>query len=170
MPPHLDVDPQELFLRPDDKVVPGLDQGGDFPDLPDAGGDFGGAFGGAEDAPLMPGLDFDLADRPQTVGSVDIGYSRNSKFVDVKLVKQHLWDCISEDIEEARALPEPQKAASSFQGLVDRTVERLPKGETENLSVAVCFICALHLCNEKTLELEPHTSRPLGDFDVAGPP
>jgi len=171
LPPHLDVDPQELFLRPDDKVVPGMDQNGDFGDLPDAGGEdafdagFGGAFGGEQDAPFVPGLDFDLADRPQTVGSTDIGYSRNSKFVDVKLVKKHLWDCINEDIEQAK----PNKATSSFQGLVDRTVQKMPKTETENLSVAVCFICALHLCNEKGLELATDKSRPLGDFNVVGP-
>ena len=57
---------------------------------------------------------------------------------------------------------------TSFQDLVSRTVGRLPKGETENLSVAVCFICALHLCNEKGLELQVDKKRPLGDFDVVG--
>jgi len=166
LPAHLDVDPQELFLRPDDRVVPGLDQG-DFPDDLQAGADEcreGGSADG-EDGSFMPGIDFDLADRPQTVGSTDIAYSRNSKFVDVKLVKHHLWDCISEDVEAAR----PHQAKSSFQGLVDRTIERLPKAETENLSAAVCFICALHLCNEKGLELAPEASRPLGDFTVLGP-
>eukprot|EP00418_Pyrodinium_bahamense_P062655 CAMPEP_0179090420 /NCGR_PEP_ID=MMETSP0796-20121207/41251_1 /TAXON_ID=73915 /ORGANISM="Pyrodinium bahamense, Strain pbaha01" /LENGTH=768 /DNA_ID=CAMNT_0020787991 /DNA_START=60 /DNA_END=2366 /DNA_ORIENTATION=+ len=167
LPSHFDVDPQELFLRPEDTVVPGLDQG-ECPDLPEVGGE--DAFAGGEDAAFMPGIDFDLVDQPATVGSTDIGYSRNSKFVDVKLVKKHLWDCISEDIAEAKAAAKPRKAASSFQGLVDRTVQRLPKSETENLSVAVCFICALHLCNEKGLELAPEPSAPLGDFAVVGPP
>lgn len=160
LPAHLDFDPQELFLRPDDKVVPdsqGADVGSDFPtEMPDH--DDMRAFGHS--------MDFDLVEQPKTVGAIEIGYSRNSKFVDVKLVKKHLWDCISQDIEGARTRSQ-SKSESSFQNLVHRTVERLPKAETENLSTAVCFICALHLCNEKGLELVPQTCQ--GDFNVVGP-
>merc|ERR1712176_833297 len=88
------------------------------------------------------------------------------KFVDVKLVKKHLWDCISEDIEDAKTYGEDKKLKSSFQELVRRTVRRMPKAECENLSVAVCFICALHLCNEKGIELKIDEERTLGDFAV----
>lgn len=157
LPAHLDVDPNDMFLRPDDKVLSGVDQ----EDLPGSAGEEGG---------LDIALDIGLADMPLTVGDVGIAYSRNSKFVDVKLVKKHLWDCISIDIEEAKAAEEAAQAASSFQDLVGRTVRRLPKVETENLSVAVCFICALHLCNEKGLELKTDPEVPLGDFAVLGPP
>lgn len=156
MPSHLDVDPQDLFLRPDDKVVPGCD--GDV---------------GEGDDDYAPEVDFDLVDQPNTVGNTEIGYSRNSKFVDVKLVKKHLWDCISEDISAAQSENQGKNrvvANQSFQDLVRRTVRRMPKGETENLSVAVCFICALHLCNEKNLELAPEPTRLGGDFAIVGPP
>lgn len=160
LPMHLDVDPQDLFLGPDDKVLPGCDT----ESLP--GGD---AFPADDPSYQLPGgFDFDLVDQPTTVGSTEIGYSRNSKFVDVKLVKKHLWDCMSEDIEDAKMENKAKKQTTSFQDLVNRTVSRLPKGETENLSVAVCFICALHLCNEKGLELAPEKERPLGDFGVVG--
>jgi len=163
LPAHLDVDPNELFLRADDNVVPGCDQeGGDF-------GDMGGP-GGEDGDDGLAGLDFDLADRPDTVGKVDIGYSRNSKFVDVKLVKKHLLDCINEDMADAKAYSKTDKVAISFQELVRRTVRRMPKAEMENLSVAVCFICALHLCNEKGLELAPDKGKPLGDFAMVGLP
>jgi len=148
LPAHLDVDPQELFLRPEDQVLPDCEE-------MQAADDFDTG-------------DLDLADQPQTVGSVDIGYSRNSKFVDVKLVKKHLWDCISDDIAHVKQSKPEERMVSSFQTLVNRTVERLPKGETENLSVAVCFICQLHLCNEKGVELE--VRKPLGDFDVVNGP
>merc|ERR1719512_272600 len=89
---------------------------------------FAGGFA-ADENPLNLGsaVDFDMVDAPTTVGNTEINYSRNSKFVDVKLVKKHLWDCISEDIEAAKADPQVGQAASSFQGLVDRTVKRLPK-------------------------------------------
>jgi len=154
LPAHLDVDPQDLFLRPDDKVVPGCDQE-----------DFSG---GGNDTSFVPDLDFDLVDQPTTVGSTEIGYSRNSKFVDVKLVKKHLWDCINDDISDMQSSAKRLKTTSSFQDLVTRTVQRLPKSETENLSVQVCFICALHLCNEKGLELACDPNKPLGDFSVLG--
>jgi len=177
LPSHLDVNPQDLFLQPDDRVLPGVGGGGDIGDMGDMdmgmGGDdmgMGMDMGAGDDNPLMNNLDFDLADRPDTVGNTEINYSRNSKFVDIKLVKKHLLDCITEDIDEAKRDPQVGQMSSSFQGLVDRTVRRLPKAETPNLSVAVCFICALHLCNEKDLELKTEASRPMGDFNVVGPP
>merc|ERR1712187_830994 len=131
--------------------------------LPAGDADFGD---GPDDDAFVPGVDFDLADRPDTCAKVDIGYSKNSKFVDVKLVKKHLWDCISEDIEDAKSYGDEKKLKSSFQELVRRTVKRMPKAECENLSVAVCFICALHLCNEKGIELKVDEERILGDFAV----
>jgi hypothetical protein len=149
LPAHLDVDPQDLFLQPNDTVIPDCEQ--------DDMGD--------DDMGLASGLDFDFVDKPNTVGSTDIGYSRNSKFVDVKLVKKHLWDCISEDLVEAKATDKEQME-TSFQGLVNRTLSRLPRSECENLSIQVCFICALHLCNEKGVEIK--VGEPLGDFTVTG--
>merc|ERR1719316_1945099 len=112
---------------------------------------------------LDSGFDFDFVDKPNTVGSTDIGYSRNSKFVDVKLVKKHLWDCISDDLAEAKAA-DKEKMETSFQGLVNRCLSRLPRSECENLSIQVCFICALHLRNEKGIEIKP--GEPLLDFSV----
>jgi len=159
LPAHLDVDPQELFLGPDDKVVPGCD--GDDHDM-------------GEDGFVADGLDFELAEAPTTAENIDIGYSRNSKFVDVKLVKKHLWNCIEQDIsgleEQKGKTKDRQIANESFQDLVKRTVSKMPKGECENLSAAVCFICALHLCNEKNLELQTDPERPLGDFAIVAPP
>lgn len=155
LPAHLDVDPQGLFLQPDDNVVPGCDEDA----LP----------GGEDDGGLGMDDDFGLVDRPNTVGGVEIGYSSNSKFVDVKLVKKHLWDCINDDITNAKAAGVTHRT-ESFQQLVDRTVAKMPKAECENLSVPVCFICALHLCNEKNLELDTSKSGPLSDFAVVGPP
>jgi len=153
LPAHLDVDPQDLFLHPDDTVIPECD------DMPEDN-DFGG---------MDSGLGFDMCDKPATAGSTDIGYSRNSKFVDVKLVKKHLWDCIEEDLKSSKAA-EKELMESSFQGLVTRTLDRLPKSECENLSVQVCFIFALHLCNEKGVEIVTDPQRPLLDFSITGKP
>lgn len=158
LPAHLDVNPQDLFFQPGDKVIPGCDQDG--PDL-DAG----------DDGDVVEAMDFDMVDKPATCGDSGIAYSRNSKFVDVRLVKKHLWDCMSDDITRLARSPDGgQVATASFQGLINRTVQRMPKSECENLSLQVCFICALHLCNEKGLEFKVDPSKPLGDFEVIGPP
>merc|ERR1712217_128691 len=137
-----------------DKVIPSCD-GEELPVCTDDG--------------MVPsvGMDFEFTEKPKDGECDGITYSRNSKFVDVKLVKKHLWECISEDVADVKAANKT-KTASSFQGLMDRTVQRLPKVETENLSTAVCFICALHLCNEKDLELAPEPTKPLEDFAVVG--
>jgi len=156
LPTHLDVDPADLFLQPDDRVVPGCDNDG-AADMDAYDNEPG----------FEPGADFGLVDAPTKVGDTSIGYSRNSKFVDVKLVKKLLWECMSEDIGDAKAAGATE-AEANFQGLVNRTSKRMPKSEMENLSIQVCFICALHLCNEKGLELKTDPSKPLRDFKVVG--
>lgn len=152
LPAHLDVDPQDLFLQPNDTVIPECEQD----DMV-----------GEEDMGLGSGFDFDFVDKPTTVGNTEIGYSRNSKFVDVKLVKKHLWDCVSEELAEAKAAQKGQME-TSFQELINRMISRLPRSECENLSIQVCFICMLHLCNEKNVEIK--LGELLGDFTVVGDP
>ncbi|CAE7790387.1 CAPH, partial [Symbiodinium sp. CCMP2456] len=148
LPAHLDVDPQELaivelFLGPNDKVLPGGDGDnlGDVGFLPasmqvllrsrpwpmrrsesterlfdfsstsriDCMEDVAGSF-------MDGGLDFELAEKPTSAESIDIAYSRNSKFVDVKLVKKHLWGCLEKGKTDAERL-----ANDSFQDLISRT-------------------------------------------------
>jgi len=173
LPVHLDLDPQDLFVGPEDTVVPDIEEAEDTEN-----NEHGGAGRGVGQAVVA--VSSSLVGSPggpatangnSGTGTADTGQGIASKFVDVKRVKKHLWDCISDDLADARAMRRQSSDTEiSFQGLVDRTVKRLPKGEVENLSPAVCFICALHLCNEKTLELVPNASEPLGDFKVMGPP
>lgn len=114
---------------------------------------------------MASGLDFELAEKPTSAENVDIGYSRNSKFVDVKLVKKHLWGCLEKDLASLKESKASQ-ATHSFQDLFSRTVSVMPKCDCENLSAAVCFICALHLGNENNLELKTDPANPLGDFAI----
>jgi len=156
MPAHLDVNADDLFLRSDDNVIPGLnDDGIDME--PDMDGEF-----------RVSDLREDSAEMPTSVNDVGIGYSRNSKFVDVKTVKKNLWDNMSADIERAVAPSGSGKASTSFKKLCTRSVKRMSETECENLSAQVCFICVLHLCNEKGLELKL-PSDGSSDFSVVGP-
>ena len=45
-------------------------------------------------------------------------------------------------------------------------VNAMPKDECENLSAAVCFICALHLCNEKRFGLPSLDTCGAGTLDL----
>merc|ERR1712137_407597 len=158
LPAHLDVDPGDLFFRPGDKVVTGCKEE-DLPDLDTED------LSVPMDTGFVAPVDFELVDEPATVDSISIGRATNSKFVNVKLVKKHLWDLISEDIKEAEV--EGKRSRSVYQALLHRLMDRIPEIETENLGVAVCFICILHLCNEKNLELDPGAA--LEEFAVLGP-
>jgi len=172
LPVHLDLDPQDLFVGPDDTVVPDIEEAEDTVGHGVHGAvvAIGGSPGRNLGSPAAVNGSSGATDLSLGAGITDAGQSSSSKFVDVKRLKKHLWDCISDDLADARAMRRQSSDTEiSFQGLVDRTVNRLPRGEVENLSPAVCFICALHLCNEKTLELMPNASEPLGDFKVVGP-
>ena len=160
LPPDLGVTPRDLAslsLRPGhvvrggtaaaasrdavDHEAGGLDawDGGDFgaggfddddDDDDDNGGDLGGfGFGdlGADDHDL---------DGVREVDRVDVAYDRKARHVDVAAVKASMW----ESLDETRG--EPQ----DFAPLVEHA-------RSAGGGVHVAFICLLHLCNEKKLEL-----------------
>lgn len=83
-----------------------------------------------------------------------IKYSSSSKFVNVRRVKQNLWDCIQHgntmDVDEQSS----QSESTSFKRMVGQTVQKMPSAEVENTSAAMCFISLLHLCNENGLEIK----------------
>eukprot|EP00929_Paragymnodinium_shiwhaense_P017778 TRINITY_DN12751_c0_g1_i1.p1 TRINITY_DN12751_c0_g1~~TRINITY_DN12751_c0_g1_i1.p1 ORF type:complete len:769 (+),score=268.08 TRINITY_DN12751_c0_g1_i1:109-2415(+) len=159
IPVHMDVNPNDLFLRADDNVIPGCGEQDFAANLDGLDGDLAGDMGD---------LDFAIVEQQNTVSDAGISYSRNSKFVDVKLVKKNLWENINDDITGLKHNGKEQ-TESSFQQLIKRTMRKMPRSECENLSAQVCFICALHLCNEKGLELKTDPENFLGDFQVVGP-
>merc|ERR1712048_491270 len=81
LPAHLEVNPSDLFWKPDDRVLSAAED--DHESL--GPGEFAAEDDG-HDWDAMPSFDLDLADKPTTCGKTEIHYSRNSKFVDVKLV------------------------------------------------------------------------------------
>lgn len=112
------------------------------------------------------------ADDVQPICDGEISYSRNSKFVDVTSVKRALRECIRDDVAATKGGGEQDADSGgrsvdcSFQGLMDRLLQKMSRTEAENVSVAVCFGSLLHVCGENDLELKPGDGP--GDLDVVG--
>ncbi|KAL7748116.1 hypothetical protein RI367_006472 [Sorochytrium milnesiophthora] len=96
-----------------------------------------------------------------------INYARTAKRVDVKRLKDNIWRQLS------HALPAPldktptpaddpikadgdddSKPVQTFTDVVNSLSGYYPKQQFADISIPFCFICLLHLANEKNLEIE----------------
>lgn len=68
-----------------------------------------------------------------------------------------------EDVDEEKVDQQTDKAGQSFQDLMQGLT--LDEQQQKNVSVPFCFICLLHLANEKNLALETRTQN-LADFVI----
>jgi len=98
-----------------------------------------------------------LVAQPQKVEKIDIHFAKFAKKVDVRQLKDGLWSVIKKGIPANKPHQEnsqnsPPKV-KSFQSAIQEMTKVLPSGDLSNLSVSFCFICLLHLCNEKNLSL-----------------
>jgi condensin complex subunit 2 len=105
---------------------------------------------------------FELIDEPERLEALSIGYAKVAKLVDVKKLKHSLWNQLCEDPEEAgkpasrtSIAPKTQMPSSkSFQEVLQTLPPQLPAKQRSDISVPYCFICLLHLANEKGLSIE----------------
>lgn len=98
---------------------------------------------------------FDMVDAPNKVAQIDVHYERTAKKLDVKLLKQGMWGNIS---EEAPKSEDPLLFTNVLKDIP------LSQEQASSVSVPFCFICLLHLANEKTLEL--HNSTDLSQLTI----
>jgi condensin complex subunit 2 len=87
----------------------------------------------------------DLIKAPEQAKKLMINYSKRSTRVDVKKLKESLWDNLKQEEGDnekgfAELIKEIQTNDNS-------------KKEFHEISVPFCFICVLHLANEKNLEI-----------------
>ena len=112
---------------------------------------------GAGDENALDGFERFGMGVPRKVQQVRVGYDKASKQVDVRVLKMLLWDAIQkavvagEEEEEERSTTMRQ---IRFQDIIGGLPRGSPAGRVEDLSVALCFICVLHLCNEHGLALD----------------
>merc|ERR1711872_950477 len=137
---------------------------------------------GDQEIPTSQVADFageNLVEAPKTVdrAALQIGYAKTAKKVDMKRIKSATWKILTQDKENQEDAPEHQEdieanelPETSFQDLY-KTLKmpgKLPKNQSENLSVPLAFIALLHLCNEQNLALES-TGEEFKDFLITRP-
>ena len=128
--------------------------GGEYADDDDA---FDNGFGGAGDdddmeppAPIIGADGVEMVAQVQRVAKVDIGYAKKAKTVDIKALKEDVWTLLQEEGKKKGK----KGGEISFQDVLNGLHKKMPdKSKLEEVSFAYCFICLLHLGNEKTLEI-----------------
>ncbi|NXK55707.1 CND2 protein, partial [Chauna torquata] len=105
--------------------------------------------------------ELNLVAEPQKVNKVAIQYAKTAKKMDMKRLKQNMWDLLlgaqkkqtvaEVNVEEETSVVTGEK---TFSGITKELLHRLPSVMAKNLSVPLAFACLLHLANEKNLKLE----------------
>ena len=135
---------KNLFSGKEDDINPNNSMGGDNI-LP------------ADDGDINQGMDMpdqssinnisDLPNPNSTFVKFDQEYEKKFgqlyKRFDVRFIKQNIWNTF-ESIEEKK----PQNV--DFKTVVKDMSEKMDKNVLDNISTSTCFVCLLHLCNEKS--------------------
>lgn len=88
-----------------------------------------------------------------------VNYAKSVKRVDVKKLKDNLWKSLTLGTEEK--LSGQQK----FTDVIHNLKKLYPAKIMRDISVPFCFICLLHLANEKDLSIQGLTTAPGQDAD-----
>lgn len=96
----------------------------------------------------------DLAEAAHKVEKVEVSYSKAAKQVDVKTLKELMWQGISAVLEQriADEISNPHEGIE-FADILATVPHENNAGRLEDLSVHLCFICVLHLANEHGLAI-----------------
>ncbi|CDK27211.1 unnamed protein product [Kuraishia capsulata CBS 1993] len=99
-----------------------------------------------------------------------INFARVAKKVDVRLLKENIWDTLShetafmtsrkrsaEQSEEEAESPDLTQTPLVFSDLVSQVGSRYKSSERKDLSTSYCFICLLHLANENGFTVEDNS-------------
>ncbi|KAL5122057.1 hypothetical protein ACEQ8H_000274 [Pleosporales sp. CAS-2024a] len=160
------------FFQDDDLPLPGGPMDDDEDEFADARDHFSPQpQDGAEGMPALDGampssqaeaFGTNLVTQSRAFRPEYVQYARVAKKVDVKRLKDELWKSIG--LEEIKAPPAPDvpddaatKAVDgslTFTDVVNGLKTVYPQKQMEDLSTSFCFICVLHLANEKGLVIE----------------
>ncbi|KAI8076555.1 condensin complex subunit 2/barren [Gilbertella persicaria] len=76
-----------------------------------------------------------------------VNYARTAKRVDVKKLKDNLWKVLTQEQEKV-------SGEQKFTDIVHHLKKMYPPKTMRDISVPFCFICLLHLANEKDLSIQ----------------
>ncbi|KAJ3232468.1 hypothetical protein HDU78_007022 [Chytriomyces hyalinus] len=130
------------------------DDGDDFPTQPELDADANGPHG----SNALDGASLEYGDllvaAPKKIKANFIHFAKTQKKVDIKRLKENLWsnliDLTGDDDEDAPAST-PPKTETNFKEVMHGLSNRYSGDKMRDISVAFCFICLLHLANEKNL-------------------
>ncbi|XP_004506251.1 condensin complex subunit 2 [Cicer arietinum] len=127
-------------------------------------GDESGDYGGDHHSDME---DIDtLITQPRQVSKIEVQYDKTSKQVDVQALKITLWD----HVQASTKLPpvQGQEEIVSFKNiLANFPGECNAAANISDISPHLCFICLLHLANEKGLSI--HSFPDLDDLSIRFP-
>ncbi|EKM50431.1 uncharacterized protein PHACADRAFT_200373 [Phanerochaete carnosa HHB-10118-sp] len=127
------------------------DEYDDAPGFDDAfdgdGGDIITAMPEPGEQDLLATAPFKRRVRPETVN-----YAKRAKRVDVRKLKDNIWKNLDIDTDD-RPATDPAEPRG-FENVISGLQQSYPKEKLEDISTSFCFICLLHLANERGLKLE----------------
>ena len=117
--------------------------------------DDGDAFGSVPaDLTDLAGLGGNLIAQPRKVEKINIGYARVAKKVDVKALKEGIWDELCDGEQANRDVGNEVAGEHTFTELVESLPDHISSHMLPQVSVPFAFICLLHLANEHTLKID----------------
>ncbi|KAJ2515951.1 hypothetical protein H4217_004874 [Coemansia sp. RSA 1939] len=97
-----------------------------------------------------------------------VSHARRAKRVNVKKLKDNIWremasgnrraSAVSGDMDVSGADDVLLDGKQTFSGVVGNLKQVYPREKLEELSISYCFICLLHLANERNLRIEGDAS------------
>lgn len=162
-PPGVEDDDDEVFADARENFSPGIESAMDGSQQPPS-----------LDAMMAPesqqgvdgGFGSQLVTQSRRIRPEYVQYARTAKKVDVRRLKEEIWRGLGyeKDAEpnqqqiEARTTPAPLQANADgslrFTDAMNGLQQVYPQKAMEDISTSYCFICLLHLANEKGLVLE----------------
>lgn len=82
-----------------------------------------------------------------------VNYARTAKRVDVKKLKDNLWKSLTLEKPEQASDEEKVHGVQRFSDIVNNLKRMYSPKTMKDISVPFCFICLLHLANEKDLSI-----------------
>ncbi|KAI9327095.1 condensin complex subunit 2/barren [Obelidium mucronatum] len=120
--------------------------------------DLGAAIGANEEGTMLEYGD-SLVDAPKKIKANFIHFAKTQKKVDIKKLKENLWSNLidltgDDDEDDEKPTPHnPSQTDTTFKNVVHGLSNRYSSDKMSDISVAFCFICLLHLANEKNLSV-----------------
>ncbi|QRV88845.1 condensin complex subunit 2 [Ceratobasidium sp. AG-Ba] len=153
------------------------DDGDDPPGFDDGGMPLEGMASNMEEEDLIAATQGTL----KRVRPEHINYTKRAKRVDVRMLKDNIWKGLgivvprtAEESEEMpmSAEPEPEPTdpseARDFTTVISGLRSQYPEEKLEEISTSFCFICLLHLANERGLKIQVGEANPVDPWAGKG--